>query len=119
MKKKYGKIDFKGTKIQKFYIYYSIFKNKEIDNSILIKNFKSLSKINLYISRAQVSKLRTKLINNYKGLDIVQLVNTLKLTLTNLIVNIEDINYEITIKNKIEKEKKRIIFSVLNKNFNI
>ena len=34
-----------------------------------------------------------------------------------LIVNIEDINYEITIKNKIEKRKERIIFLVLNKNF--
>ena len=115
--KKYGNIDFKNTKMQTFYIYFSIFKNKEIDNRTLIKIFKSLSKINLDISRSQISKIRTKLTNNYKGLDIVQLVNTLKLTIIDLKVNIEDINYEITIKNKIEKRKERIKFFGIKQKF--
>ena len=96
---------------------FNFFKNKEIDNPTLIKIFKSLSKINLDISRSQISKIRTKLTNNYKGLDIVQLVNTLKLTIIDLKVNIEDINYEITIKNKIEKRKERIKFFGIKQKF--
>ena len=54
--KKYGNIDFKNTKIQKFCIFYSIFRCIKIS----------------------ISKIRTKLTSNYKGLDIVQLLNTLK-----------------------------------------
>jgi len=43
-------INFKLNKIQKYFIYYLIYKNKEIDNPTLIQNFKNIAKNNLDIS---------------------------------------------------------------------
>ena len=42
-KKEYEKLDFSKNKIQKYYVFYSIYKNNNIDYQTIIKNFNSIT----------------------------------------------------------------------------
>jgi hypothetical protein len=114
--KKIEKIDFKKSKIQKYYIYYSIYNNKEIDNPALIQNFRTLTNINLNISRSQISKIKNKIKSVYKGSDILELIKKLKINIPDLKYNIEDIKYDILIKNKSINREERIIYFGIDEN---
>ena len=93
--KKYNLIDFKNRYNQKYYVYYLINENKNIDNPTIKKNFYDLSNINLSLSLADLSKIRNKITDKYKNIDLDELIN--KRDIENL-----DISYEYKRNNKIE-----------------
>ena len=68
-------INFKDKYIQKYYIQYIIFKNKEIDNASIIKQFFDISKEKFILSKSEISKIRTKIIGEYKNLSLEQVIN--------------------------------------------
>ena len=108
--KKFDKLDFTDIKIQNFFVYYLINKNNEIDNSTIINKFNSIAKCEFKVSRSNISKIRKKLTDNYKGNDIYELIEKLKLQFPNLIVNAHDISYEIKLKKQSENRTQRIIY---------
>ena len=67
-------LNFQDIKIQKYYVEYSIKKNNNIENSTLFQNFKKIAKQNLSLTKSQISKIRNKLIDNYKNLNLNDLL---------------------------------------------
>ena len=70
----YSIINFKEKYIQKFFVNYAINKNNEIDNANIITNFKNLAKCEFILSRSDISKIRSKIIDHYKNLDVTTLI---------------------------------------------
>ena len=62
------------------------------------------------LNASQLSKLKTKFLDEYKGLDIIQLLDKIKNKIPNLYKKIYDIKYDIEIKNKKIKKSNRLIF---------
>ena len=110
-----NKIDFNKYKNQKYYIYYSIIKDKKIDNETLRINFFTLTIFNLTLSKSIISKIRLKITNQFKHLSAEQLIKK-KEDINNDIEHYAiDIKYNYKEKN-IEKERKQkiIIFGPKN-----
>ena len=49
-------IDFTNTEIQKFYIFYTIAKNNDIDSPAKYKNFFNLTQEKIFLTKSQISK---------------------------------------------------------------
>ena len=72
---KYTSINYKEDYIQKYFIYYMINKKNITDFSNLNKKFVDIFGINIKLSKIQISKLKNKYLDSFKGLDLVQLSN--------------------------------------------
>ena len=114
-KKEYEKLDFSKIKIQKYYVFYSIYKNNNIDYQTIIKNFNSITKSKFILSQSQLSKIKNEVIDNLKDLDLYQLVNKIKEDISDLYIYVNDIKYEVIIKNKNVEREERIIYFGLKK----
>ena len=77
---------------------------------MLDKNFFILTNESITLSKSQISKIRNKIINKYKNLELYKLINIIQYHFPNLYQVINDINYNITIKNKDTKREQRLIF---------
>ena len=117
--KKYNLIDFKNRHNQKYYVYYLINENKNIDNPTIKKNFYDLSNINLTLSLADLSKIRNKIIDKYKNIDLYDLINKIDIENLDIFTKVLDISYEYKRNNKIEFREQRIIIFGLNDNINL
>ena len=73
-KKEYNKIDFSNKKIQKYYAFYFIKNNNDLDNPTIIKNFNTLTNIKLNLSKPELSQIRGKAFDEYENLDLVQFI---------------------------------------------
>ena len=56
-------IDFKNSEIQKYYIYYTIAKNNDIDYPSIYKNFYNLTKEKITLTNSQISKIKSQIID--------------------------------------------------------
>ena len=74
---KYTSINYKEDYIQKFFIYYMINKKNITDFSNLNKKYVDIFGINIKLSKTktQITKIKNKYLDEYKGLDLVQLSN--------------------------------------------
>ena len=104
-------IDFTNTEIQQFYIFYSIAKNNDIDNPTIYKNFFNLTKEKIILTKSQISKIRAQIIDKYKDLNLEEVIGKIKNDVPNLILLVNDIKYNVKIKNKyVDREHRIIIF---------
>ena len=99
-------IKFKEKYIQKYFIENVIFKNKDINNATIIKNFYDITKEKLILSKSEISKIHTKIIGEYKNLTSEQVINKIKEAIPDLYIKIQDIIYEKKSKIK-QKEESR------------
>ena len=101
--KKYEEINSNELFIQKWFILYMINKKNITENSTIFKYFFDTFGINLKLTKSQISKLKNKYLDEFKGLDFIQLLEKVKNNIPNLFVKIYDVTYEIEIKKKICK----------------
>ena len=71
--KKKNLINFRKREYQKYYVYYIIKENKNINNNTIKNKFYNISNINLTLNLEDLSKIRNKILDKYKNLD--ELVN--------------------------------------------
>lgn len=109
-------IDFSNKINQRYYVIHLILKNPEIDLNTIYKKFYDDTKKKLNLSKSCLSKIKSKLNDNYKNLSLSELVNKIKSEIPDLYINILDIKYDIKIKNKLITREQRIILFGLNKN---
>ena len=117
--KKYEEINSNELFIQKWFILYMINKKNITENSTIFKYFFDTFGINLKLTKSQISKLKNKYLDEFKGLDFIQLLEKVKNNIPNLFVKIYDVTYEIEIKNKSVSRNNRIIFFGLEDNLKI
>ena len=117
--KKYNLIDFTKRENQKYYVYYIIKENKNIDNPTIKNKFYNISNINLTLSLADLSKIRNKILDKYKNLDLDELVNKIDIENFDIFKKNFDISYEYKINNKIEYREQRIIIFGLKENIDL
>lgn len=108
--KQYKKIKFNEIKIQKYFVMYIISQNKSIDNASIINKFKTITELDLTLSKSTISNLRNSIVDTYKDLDLNQLIEKIKEEHPDLMIYIQDIKYEIFIKNNKEERNERIIY---------
>jgi len=108
-------IDFTNKIIQKYYVIHSLFRNNDLDINTLYKNFYEFYKKKLILSKSCICKLKNKIIDNFKGLSLLDIMNKIKIEIPELFTNILDIKYDIKIKNKNETREQRIIIFGLDK----
>ena len=104
---------------QKYYVYYIIKENKNITNPTIKNKFYNISNINLTLSLADLSKIRNKILDKYKNLDLDELVNKIDIENFDIFKKIFDISYEYKINNKIEYREQRIIIFGLKENIDL
>ena len=114
--KDYNKLDFKDKEIQKFYVYYIISENNNIDNPSIKKYYYNLTKVSLSLNLVELSRIRNKITDKYKNLALEEIIDRLKLDNLDIYTNILDLNYEYKNKNKTEKREHRIIIFGLKEN---
>ena len=117
--KKYNLIDFTKRENQKYYVYYIIKENKNIDNPTIKNKFYNISNINLTLSLADLSKIRNKILDKYKNLDLDELVNKIDIENFDIFKKNFVISYEYKINNKIEYREQRIIIFGLKENIDL
>ena len=71
---------------------------------------------NLNLSKSQFSKIKNKFNDEYKDLDIIQLIEKIKIQVPDLFIKIYDIKYEIKFKNLLESRENRLVFFGLENN---
>lgn len=96
--------------IQKMFVAYMINKKNIIDYTTINKYYVDLFAHNLKLTKSQISKIKNKYLDEYKGLDFIQLLEKIKDKIPNLFTQIYDIKYNIKIKNKNTIRENRIIF---------
>lgn len=84
---------------------HSFFRNNDLDINTLYKNLYEFSKKKLILSKLCIFKLKNKIIDNYKGLSLLDIMNKIKIEIQNLFANILGIKYDILLKLKIERKK--------------
>ena len=89
---------------------YSIKNNNDINYPTKYKNFYDLTHENIKLSKSQLSKIKNSIIDNYKGLSLNEIIEKVKIEIPDLYIIINDINYQINIKNKVQNRQQRIIF---------
>ena len=52
--------------------------NNDIDNPTIIKNFNTLTKLNLKLSKSEISHIRTRILDDYNNLNLLDLVEKIK-----------------------------------------
>ena len=72
--KKFDNINFHGIKMHKYYVYYNINKNNNIEISTIPKNFFNLTDIKIDLSNNQIYKIRAKIVDEYKRLINIKLI---------------------------------------------
>ena len=117
--KKFEEIDFKNRKIQKYFTIYAISKDNNIDNAELKKLFNKITQTEFILDKVTLSKLRNKLLEDFKSLTIEQLLDHIQTDIPNLSIYILDITYNIKIKNNDSSRYQRLIFFGLKENFKI
>ena len=121
MKKNKGlvtNLNFTKRKNQKYYFYYSIIKNNDIDNATIRNNFYDKTKISLGLNVFDISKIRNKIIGIFKNLSLDDLLSKIKCNNLELDKYIFDIKNNIEIKNKDIERKQKIIIIGIKDNFN-
>ena len=105
-------INFNRIKYQEYYVYYLINKNKDIDNPTIKKEFYSLTNIKLELSLSSISKIRSKIVNNFEGLSLEQLVDKINIDNVKIEKYVIDIkyNYKIKTNTTVDRIQKLIIF---------
>ena len=73
-------IDFTQKYIQKYYVYKTIKNNNNIQNPDLKKKYYSKFKANLNLSLSALSIIRSRIINKYKNLELLSLINKIEIT---------------------------------------
>ena len=109
-------IDFTFYKIQKYFVKYMILYKNEITNAEIINEFSKCSKAKYLLNKVTITKIRTKIVDNYKYLNLYDLVGKIELNVPNLKKYILDISYEIKIKNKKRSREQRIILFGIDEN---
>ena len=117
--KNYKQINFEDNIIQKYYLIYYINKLNDISYSKLAIDFFNLTKIKFNISNSQFYRIKNNTIDNYKGLSLIELINKIKIEIPDLYININDVKYNINIKNKNIERQQTIIFFGIKKNFDL
>ena len=105
--------------MHKYYVYYNINKNNNIEISTIPKNFFNLTDIKIDLSNKQIYKIRAKIVDEYKGLTLTELVEKIKSEIPKLYFNINDIKYKINIINKLIDREQRLLFLGLNNNLEL
>ena len=81
--------------IKKIYVHYIII-NKNINNYLTInKNFVDDLGENLKLNKNQIDKIKSKYNDEYKDLNIIELIEKIKVHIPNLYIKINEIKYEI------------------------
>ena len=112
-------IDFSAHYIQKYYVYYVINKNNNIGNPELKKEYFTKYHIKLDLSLSILSTIRNNIINKYKNIDLLSLINKIELSEFDFKNYVLDINYKYKKnKNNIIDRYQRIIiiFNLINMN---
>ena len=118
-KKKYKIINYKDIEIQKMFVHY-IIKNKNInDYNTINKYFVDDFGENLKLNKNQISKIKNKLYDEFKDLNLIELIEKIKVNIPDLYINIFDIKYELEIKNKKVIRDNRIIFFGIKNNLDL
>ena len=98
---------------------YIISQNKNIDNASIINKFKTITELDLTLSKSTISTLINSIVDTYKDLDLNQLIEKIKEEHPDLMIYIQDIKYEIFIKNNKEERNERIIYFSKKSKFRI
>ena len=109
LKKKFIVIDFNSKKMQK-YLKKIIELNKNIDNINIKDEYYKLTKIALKLNTNEISKIKTSIRGEYKGLTLLECIKKLKELNEEKDFNSQDIKYNIKLNNnKIETKEEKII----------
>ena len=114
-KKKYHEINHKEIYIQKYYVYYQIKQKNINDYATINKNYVDNFGQNLKLTKFQFAKIKNNFNDEYKNLDIIQLIEKIKINILELYINIYNISYEFKSKNKINNRENRLIFFGIKK----
>jgi len=117
--KKYNEINHKEIYVQKYFVNYQINEKNIKDYATINKNYVDIFGDNLNLTKSQFSKIKNKFNDEYKNLDIIQLIEKIKTNIPDLYIKIYDIKYEIIIKNKKNNRDNRLIFFGINKNLEL
>ena len=71
------------NEIQKYFVYYCITNNKNIDNPTIKKKFKELTDLELKLTLTNISNIRNKVKNNYKNIPLEDLIPKIWLEVDN------------------------------------
>ena len=93
-----------------------ILNKNEITNAEIINEFSKCSKAKFLVNKVTITKIRTKIVDNYKYLNLYDLVGKIELIIPNLKKYILDISYDIKIKNKNMSREQRIILFWVDEN---
>ena len=74
---------------------YIISQNKSIDNASITNKFKTITELDLTLSKSTISNLRNSIVDTYKDLDLNQLIEKIKEEHPDLMIYIQNIKYEI------------------------
>ena len=113
--KKYDKLQFDKINIQKLFVLYFLNKENITDFNIINNKFVNITNKNLNLTKSQITKLKHNTHSEYIGLDLLQLLDKIKLNLPDLFIEIYDINYDIKERNKVSTKSNRLIFFGLKK----
>ena len=113
--KKYDEINPKEIYIQKYYVNYQIQQKNINDYATINKNYIDIFGQNLKLTKSQFAKIKNIFNDEYKNLDIIQLIEKIKMNIPELFIKIYDITYEFKIKNKIVNRENRLIFFGIKK----
>ena len=119
LEKKFNESNHKEIYVQKMFVQY-IIKSKNIDDYLSInKNFVDDFWENIELSQNQLYKINSKYNDEYKDLNIIELIQKIKVYIPDLYIKINDIKYAIEIKKEKLLRDNRIIFFGLDKNFEL
>ena len=91
--KEYNKINFKEREMQKYYSIFAISENNNLDNPSLKKNFFNLTNTSLNLSIVDLSRIRNKVLDQYKNLDFENLLLKLVIEDSEISIKFLDIKY--------------------------
>ena len=107
--KKTKELNFNEKKMQKYFVYYCINNNSNIDNPTIKKKFKELTGFELKLTLTNLSNIRNKVNNNYKNIPLEELIPKIGLKVDNFKYYIVDFLYEYKkANNNIIKRNQRI-----------
>ena len=95
--------------MQKYFVYYCINNNSNIDNPTIKKKFKEMTGFELKLTLTNLSNIRNKVKNNYKNIPLEELIPKIGLEVDNFKYYIVDFLYEYKkANNNIIKRNQRI-----------
>ena len=115
--KEYNKINFKEREMQKYYSIFAISENNNLDNPSLKKNFFNLTNTSLNLSIVDLSRIRNKVLDQYKNLDFENLLLKLVIEDSEISIKFLDIKYVYNKNDEEENREQRIILFGLKESF--